>query len=378
MARQLVRALHLDHSGLPGGGQLGLKRFLRQGSGEVRNSALLLSGGPVADDMVAGGSPVRQLGSDEPTLWRMLRQRRVLARAIAEANPDVVVANSLRAAIALFLTPKRCRWVYYLRQDMSVGSMGFLRRVFVLHLVLRRFDGLIGNSDWTLKTVPEETRQRHVLSIAPPLSGAEDLLEIGVVVRPAGGPFRVGWMGRIVDWKGLHVLIDALDLLHESGLSVRLQVAGTAVHEADDYMQELVHSSRERPYIIEYLGHLDDVRGFLRNQDVLVHTSVRPEPFGQVIVQGMAASLPVIATNLGGPAEVIVDGQSGILVQAGDERELSVALKSLSDNPDERQRLGERARERVRAHFTDRASAESLNKALIKFAAVESPKRPGA
>jgi glycosyltransferase involved in cell wall biosynthesis len=61
-----------------------------------------------------------------------------------------------------------------------------------------------------------------------------------------------------------------------------------------------------------------DIEGELAQLDVLVHCSTIPEPFGMVVVEGMAAGLPVIATSTGGPTEVIQDGEDGMLVAPND------------------------------------------------------------
>jgi len=74
---------------------------------------------------------------------------------------------------------------------------------------------------------------------------------------------------------------------------------------------------------------------------------VIPEPFGQVVVEGMAVGLPVIASAAGGPTEVITDGFDGLLCPPGDSVELAAHMRRLADSPDERARLG--AAGRVRA-----------------------------
>ena len=61
----------------------------------------------------------------------------------------------------------------------------------------------------------------------------------------------------------------------------------------------------------EFRGFREDVWGELRDLDVLVHCSVMPEPFGQVVLEGMAAGVPVVASAAGGPAELVTSGVDG-------------------------------------------------------------------
>lgn len=81
---------------------------------------------------------------------------------------------------------------------------------------------------------------------------------------------------------------------------------------------------------------------------VLVHASTAPEPFGQVIVEGMAAGLAVIATRAGGPVEIITPGVDGVLVAPGDVAELAAAMTRVVDDDALRDRLGEAAMARAR------------------------------
>jgi glycosyltransferase involved in cell wall biosynthesis len=78
-----------------------------------------------------------------------------------------------------------------------------------------------------------------------------------------------------------------------------------------------------------------------------VHASRIPEPFGQVVVEGMAAGAAVVATRGGGPSELVRDGVDGLLVASDDVASMAAALRRLAGDAAERQRLGEAARARV-------------------------------
>jgi glycosyltransferase involved in cell wall biosynthesis len=82
---------------------------------------------------------------------------------------------------------------------------------------------------------------------------------------------------------------------------------------------------------------------------VLVHASTIPEPFGQVILEGMAAGVPVIAAGAGGPAEILEHGRTGILYEPNDGAALAGCMRRLQD-PALRERLSAAAREEVRRY----------------------------
>jgi glycosyltransferase involved in cell wall biosynthesis len=98
----------------------------------------------------------------------------------------------------------------------------------------------------------------------------------------------------------------------------------------------------------------------LRTLDILVHASTIPEPFGQAVIEGMAAGLPVIGADGGGVKDIITHGENGLLVPMGDAPALAEALESLLGDPETARRLGEAGRAHVRSHYTAAQSARKI------------------
>jgi len=86
--------------------------------------------------------------------------------------------------------------------------------------------------------------------------------------------------------------------------------------------------------------------------DVVAHTSTAPEPFGRVIVEGMLARTPVIATAAGGALEIVDPGKNGILVPPGDAPALQAALRQLLTAPERTHRLGQSGRQEAQTRFS--------------------------
>ena len=80
---------------------------------------------------------------------------------------------------------------------------------------------------------------------------------------------------------------------------------------------------------VDFLGFREDVPELMRGLDILVHASVIGEPFGQVVAEGMAAGCAVVATRGGGVPEIVVDGESGLLVEMGDAAGMAAAIGRL-------------------------------------------------
>jgi glycosyltransferase involved in cell wall biosynthesis len=181
--------------------------------------------------------------------------------------------------------------------------------------------------------------------------------------RSRSGPLRVGMVGRLAAWKGQHIFLEAFAHAFPAG-DEEAVVVGSALFEGDEAHAAALPPLADRLDIVDrvtFTGFRDDVAAELSKLDVLVHASVVPEPFGQVVVEGMAAGLAVVATDQGGPAEVIDHGHNGLLVPPGDVAALATTLQQLAAQPVLRQQLGEAARRRA-SDFTPQASAAGVLK----------------
>jgi glycosyltransferase involved in cell wall biosynthesis len=107
------------------------------------------------------------------------------------------------------------------------------------------------------------------------------------------------------------------------------------------------------------VGFREDVWSELATLDIVVHASIVPEPGGQVVLEAMAAGVPVVAADAGGPAEVIEDGVTGLLYPPGNVAALAEALQTLAADEALRARLAEAGRQRV-ANFAPETVARQV------------------
>ena len=155
-----------------------------------------------------------------------------------------------------------------------------------------------------------------------------------------GDALTVGIVGRISPWKGQDVFLRAFALAFpDSG--ARARIVGGALFGEEAYGETLMALADELGIAerVDFTGHVDDVAAELAGLDIAVHASTIPEPFGQVVVEAMAAGVPVVATNAGGPAEVVSDGVDGLLFPMGDVEGLAERLTRLARDGELRRRL---------------------------------------
>ena len=162
----------------------------------------------------------------------------------------------------------------------------------------------------------------------------------------------IGVVGNIKPWKGQRVVVDAVFLLKREYSRVRCLLIGSPL-EGPAYFQSLKNRVAEKRMgkNVFFVGFRKDVSDFMNTVDILIHSSIKPEPFGRVILEGMALGKPVIATNIGGPAEIIENNVSGLLVRPSDPQAMAERISYLLKHKGVRQRLGRMAVQRVKEKF---------------------------
>lgn len=166
----------------------------------------------------------------------------------------------------------------------------------------------------------------------------------------------IGTIGRISAGKGIDFFIDSAEALsdHYEYKNFRFIIIGDAFlghHWRVEKLRERLSSSRFSE-TFRYYSFRDDIPQVLDGFDILVLPSVWPDSFPTSVLEAMASSLPVVATKLGGAEEMIKDGQTGFLVEAGSVEQMVAALRKLVQNPMLRKHMGEKGRKRCRSLFT--------------------------
>jgi glycosyltransferase involved in cell wall biosynthesis len=165
----------------------------------------------------------------------------------------------------------------------------------------------------------------------------------------------VGVVGRLQPWKGQHRLLAAQALLRERGQDLHLViVGGDAYGLSADYAASLPALVSELGLgdAVTMTGQVPDAGPYIERMDILVNVS-DDEPFGIVLLEGMARGVAVVAVNSGGPTEIIDDRQTGLLARSGEPGDLADTLGALLASADLRDSLARAGRERFLRDFTD-------------------------
>jgi len=376
------RVVFLDHVARLSGGEIALARLLPHLRG-VDTHVILGEQGPLADRLIEAGVSVevlpiapaaRDLRKDSlagaaaspAAMLQALAYTVRLAGRLRRLKPDVVHTNSLKSGVYGVLAARLAGVpvLWHLRDRLAED---YLPRpaVRLVRLLIRRLAyGVIANSAATLQTVPPSARNR-VRLVMP------DSVELPPLApRGATSPGTVfGMLGRISPWKGQDLFLRAFAASFPGG-SERAVLVGTPLFGEEPFEDELRRLTAELGLEgrVEFRGFRDDIWGELASFDVLVHASVIPEPFGQVVLEGMAAGLAVIASDEGGPATLIADGRTGLLFRSREPESLGRAMLALRDDPARRERLGTAARASLGSYHPV-VIAEQLERVYASLAA---------
>lgn len=164
----------------------------------------------------------------------------------------------------------------------------------------------------------------------------------------------VGMAGRINRWKGQRLFVDAAQKTHERLPDVKFVIAGEAFQGEESIREELENYIKEKKLenTVILLGQVNDMNRFYNNIDIFVLPSIQPEPFGLVVIEAMEHGIPVIATNHGGPTEIIDDGENGYLVDYKTCDEMANRIIELATNEKDRKELGEKGKRKKREQFS--------------------------
>ncbi|MEM7281581.1 MAG: glycosyltransferase family 4 protein [Pseudomonadota bacterium] len=176
----------------------------------------------------------------------------------------------------------------------------------------------------------------------------------------------VGMLGRIVPWKGQHVFVQAMEIIAKVRPDARAVIVGeVGSGQIDQHYYDQLKTSIDRLDLgshVSFVKELEDVPALLNDLDVLVHGSVEPEPFGLVIIEGMATATPVVATLGGGVNDIIQPGENGLLVPPNDSKELARSVLRILDDQALAAKLSQKGRQTVVTQFTLEQQVDRVTK----------------
>ncbi len=286
--------------------------------------------------------------------WRMAG---VVAQEAASAR--VLYANSQKAFIVAALAGRRSRRpvVWHLRDLLGAPHFSALNTRAAVLMANWGAARVITNSQATADAFVAAGGRRQLVRVvhngvdAAAFDAVSDDAARAVRAQLApGAAYVLAVFGRLHAWKGQQVALDALAQLPAD---CHLWVVGAPLFGEQAFEASLQAQAGRLGVAsrVRFLGFRADIAALMRAADVVVHASTLPEPFGRVVVEGMLARRPVIATAAGGVTEIIADGTTGVLVPPGDAAALARAVAALRADPVRASAIAEAGSVRARDAF---------------------------
>lgn len=173
------------------------------------------------------------------------------------------------------------------------------------------------------------------------------------IIPPNAVP-KIVLPGRITSWKGHEYFLKAFaKFIHDYKIKAELQIVGKAKNRTCLMKLKTLIKNKEIENFITFTGASNDMRSIYAQADLVISSSIEPESFGRVAVEAMAMEKLVIATNIGGSSETIIDGKTGWLVEPNNVDEMAKAIYyALSLSQEAREKIEKQARRHVLEHFT--------------------------
>jgi glycosyltransferase involved in cell wall biosynthesis len=288
-----------------------------------------------------------------------------VARELAQVmkSYDVLFANSQKSlfvgALACAIARKPLVWI--LHDIITDPTFSKANRAAAVAVANGMTKTVVVNSKATAESFVESGGRKDLVRLVyngfdvdrPTATPIDVRKEFGFDKRPV-----VGLFSRLSAWKGQHVLLDAL----KDAPDVQALLVGGALFGQEDYEASL-RAQVETLGLgdrVRFAGFRDDVPRLMAGVDVVLHTSTHVEPFGRVVVEGMLAGKPVIATEGGGVGEIIDDGVTGLLIKPGDPGALAAAINRLTADPKLRKTLAAAGNASAKARFSLKHSCAQL------------------
>ncbi len=375
------RILFVDHAGVLGGAELSLLDLASSFGADA--DVVLLADGPFRTALEGKGvsvdvEPLGALGAVRkdaglPSVGALMDAagiaRQVARRARAH---ELIYANTQKAFVVSAAAGVLARRpvVWHLRDILAEPHFSRANITAAAQLANLRAAAVIANSHATAEAFVAAGGRRALVQVvhngidAAPFDALAS--DAGRTTRHALGvpadAFVVALFGRFHPWKGQAVLLQALaELPGVHALVVGTALFGETAFEAAQHEQARALGIADR---VHFLGFRDDVPALMRAADVIVHASVLPEPFGRVVVEGMLAGRPVVATRAGGVPEIITEGETGRMVPPADAPALAAAIRALRDAPASTAAMAARGAARARAQFSVAAMCSGVARVL--------------
>lgn len=171
--------------------------------------------------------------------------------------------------------------------------------------------------------------------------------------------FVIGYAGRLVENKGLVILLDGFASLNKKYPQLKLKMIGHVENEFKEKLKMII-KEKNIENCVKISEYTSDINRFYRSLDLFILPSIVKESFGLVLCEAMVCGVPVITTNSGAQEEIVQNGVNGLVVETKDLKGLENAIEKIYNDKKLRQKLVDGGKECVEKRFTIQSCVDEL------------------
>jgi glycosyltransferase involved in cell wall biosynthesis len=295
------------------------------------------------------------------SFWSIIRHFRT-------ERPDIVHAYLYMAYIVGIICARLAGVPFAISSRRSLGYFkdGKPSKQWLENFVNRFTDLIVANSEGVMRDVlKREKLDRKKLRLIYNGVDIDEFLkspDVEASRRELGlerDALAVGVVANLIHYKGHREIITAASVLKPSFPHVRFVFVGRDGGVRQQLDEQVRRLGLEREIL--FAGSQRDIPRIMHAFDILLLAS-HEEGFSNVLLEGMAAGKPIVATDVGGNAEAVVDGETGIIIPPRNPQAIATALQRLLENPELRRTMGEKGRQRVREHFSREKLIQNMDR----------------
>ena len=267
---------------------------------------------------------------------------------------DFIYSNTIKSHIyALFvklLSGKKIVW--HVKDNIKEG--------FLYRYLIMKSDIIIANSSFVYNQIHTSAEKKHLIygGVYPNLWSSKCLnsdFQLHKELNIEKNTVLVAQIGQLTKWKNQIDFIRTAELVKKYKIKVHFVIIGDDQSGREKkYKHELSNliDQKNLNSSISFIGHRDNIKELLSEIDILLHPAIN-EPFGRVLIEAMSMEKPVIAYDSGGPKEIVIDGETGYLVEPYNFSGLAERIVHLYENSELRIRFGKAGRKIVIKKFNE-------------------------
>jgi len=328
----MVKVLYVEPSGRLWGSERSLLSLLKQLNIQQCQAVVCLPRrAPFIDELKPLGLPVfpwLPAKFQSHSFWYRSRALAGLTAAALATRAQLIHLNQAGFVRAAYLVARllRCPLVIHVRLAQDADLIG--RRVKCWRRIVCITNSRFVGDELKKQGVPED----KIFNITNPIEVT------GRISFEEPRRWQMGFVGRLSRDKGIELFLHSCRRIIRARPQPKAVVVGrSGAKTADgrDYLEAMRDLARELGIAdnVEFLGYRKDAPDLMRQMEILVMAS-EAEPWGRVVAEAMVAGAAVVATNAGGPREMIEHGVNGLLVPPGDVEEMTSAILRLIENPE--------------------------------------------